>query len=28
MADELITKLDGNVWSENVPQKCVRNTVQ
>ena len=22
MADKYITKMDGNVWSENVPPKC------
>jgi len=29
MTDEYITKMDGNVWSENVPQKCttsIKNT--
>ena len=22
MADEQITKMDRNIWSENIPQKC------
>ena len=26
MADEYITKMDGNVLSENMPQKCATST--